>query len=346
MRTHYNQYTGLKYTKQDILNKCKIFKNRKEFNKHAGLVKCSKKLGILNECNDILDENKKKYKEENIKKLISRIENEIVKYRSISSFLAANKKFRYVFYNNKIIKKKYENYFIKQKYSTQQLICKKIIEFILKETCLYNSRKILKSKMELDIFFEKYNLAVEYNGFYWHKNRKKHDLEKENQCNIQNITLLIIKEPKLNEYNTIEKSIIGIKKQFKSFFPKIKKITNSCISEKEIDFLEINQTDLVYNLFDKKDLEYIINYCCRYSEIKVKYNKIWQYLVRNKLLYILEPVKKRDYIYMKEENFIKWVLLNFKNYSKFIKHKSYQLARKRKFLNAIKQKFHINVLKN
>jgi hypothetical protein len=49
---------------------------------------------------------------------------------------------------------------------------------------------------------------------------------------------------------------------------------------------------------------------------------------------------------MKEENFIKWVLLNFKNYSKFIKHKSYQLARKRKFLNAIKQKFHINVLKN
>jgi hypothetical protein len=42
---------------------------------------------------------------------------------------------------------------------------------------------------------------------------------------------------------------------------------------------------------------------------------------------------------MIEDDFIKWVLLNFKSYSDFIKHKSYQLARKRGFLDAIKRSF-------
>jgi hypothetical protein len=339
MRKYYNQHTGLKYTKQDILNKCKTFKSKKEFNIQGGLRQCAKRLGIIKKCNIIINKNKKKYQEKKIKKIMHDIENEIVKYRSISNFLESNKQFRYVFYNNEIIKKKYKNYFIKQKYSTQQLICKKIIEYILKDNCFYNNRKILKNKMELDIFSEKYLIAVEYNGFYWHKNRKKIDIEKQTQCQMQNITLLTIKEPKLNEYSTLEKSIIGIKKQFKLFLPKIIEVTKSQVSEQEIDSLNINQTDLLYNSFNKKDLEYIINCCCRYSEIKVKYNKIWQYILRNKLLYILEPIKKRDYIYMIEDDFIKWVLLNFKSYSDFIKHKSYQLARKRGFLDAIKRSF-------
>ena len=78
-----------------------------------------------------------------------------------------------------------------------------------------------------------------------------------------------------------------------------------------------------------------------YLRVKTKYNKIWQYLLRNKLLHLLNPVKKRDYIHMSNNDFINWAHKNFKSYTEFSNHKSYQLALKRKVKNKIKLLFDI-----
>jgi len=48
-------------------------------------------------------------------------------------------------------------------------------------------------KFELDIFMPDFNKAIEYNGNYWHKNRKE-DLIKQQLCELKNINLLIIWE--------------------------------------------------------------------------------------------------------------------------------------------------------
>jgi len=338
IRKKYNQYTGLKYTKTEILNICNTIPNRKIFCK-KGFRTIAIKLGILDECNNILDNNKKNIELKNIQFILNDIDNKISNYISISSFLNDNPKYKYIIRNKEPFKQKYSNYFIKQKFSTQQLICKKILESILKQTCEYNTRKILKTK-ELDIFFKSYNIAFEYDGYYWHKNRINEDFLKEKLCKHNTIILFRITEPSLNEYSTLNKSIDGIKQQIKILIPKINNITRMNITENDVDSVSITQNDLLYNCYLKKDLDYILNECCRYSEIKTKYNKIWQFILRNKLLHILNPVKKRDYIYMSSDEFIDWVLRNFKTYTDFIKHKSYQLALKRKIIYKIKQKFY------
>lgn len=342
MRTTFNQYTGLKYTKEQILEVCKHLRNRKEFEvKFGGMKNCAERLNILNECNIILDKNKKTYKEKKIQDIISYIDNEIVKYPSVSTFLSANKHLHWIFYNNDSIKYKYSNFFKPQKVSTQQLICKLIMEKILQDKCIYNTRKVLSNKKELDIYFEKYSIAIEYNGYYWHKNRKQNDIQKINECKLKEIFLIQINEPYLNAYNTLEKSIFGIKNQIIELLPQINKKTQFEIIPSMIKDIDITIEEILYNTFNQKDLDYLINKCCDYSEVKKKYNKIYQHLTRNKLLHILNPIKKRDYVYMNNDEFIKWSIDTFKSYTEFIKHKCYQLALKRKIKNEIKHKFDI-----
>lgn len=324
-----------KYCKKDILYKCKNIQNRKIFSS-TGLRKSAKRLKILKECNAIVDKNKKEIEEKNQNKIFKYLDSEIPKYNSITHFLAFNPKFKYKFYNNKKIKERYKKVLFKQKFSTQQLICKKILERILKEKCVYNTRKILDSRKELDIYFHKFNLAFEYNSFFWHKNKKTDDRKKQKECIKQNITLLSIIEPKLNEYSSLKTSILGIKAQIKKFIPIINQITNLNISCEDVDSVEILQKDFLYNCYTKKDLDYIFNKCNRYSEIKTKYNKIWQYILRKKLLHLLNPVKKRDYIHMKNNDFINWAHKNFKSYTEFSNHKAYQLALKRNLKDKIK----------
>lgn len=100
-----------------------------------------------------------------------------------------------------------------------------------------NQRKILQNKFELDIFLPEYNLAIEYNGLYWHselndvdkkyhQNKWKHSMEK-------GINLLQIFE---NEWidqgkNDIWKSMIsnrlGLNKKIYARNTIVKEITTS-----------------------------------------------------------------------------------------------------------------------
>ena len=76
---------------------------------------------------------------------------------------------------------------------------------------LKNSKKIIPP-LELDIYLPDYNLAIEFNGIYWHseqngKDRNYH-LNKTNFCEEKDIQLLHIFENEWNEKQDIWKSII------------------------------------------------------------------------------------------------------------------------------------------
>lgn len=47
---------------------------------------------------------------------------------------------------------------------------------------------------ELDIYLPSLKIAIEYDGYYWHKNRAKQDLEKNRRCQSDGITLYRIRE--------------------------------------------------------------------------------------------------------------------------------------------------------
>lgn len=49
-----------------------------------------------------------------------------------------------------------------------------------------------KNKLELDIWIPKIKKAIEFNSYYWHKNRKYYDDIKKQQCKEKGIKLLII----------------------------------------------------------------------------------------------------------------------------------------------------------
>ena len=60
----------------------------------------------------------------------------------------------------------------------------------------YNRYKI--DELEYDIYIEDLNLAIEYNGCFWHKNSQERDQIKEENCNKKNIDFIRIEELKDN----------------------------------------------------------------------------------------------------------------------------------------------------
>ncbi len=76
-----------------------------------------------------------------------------------------------------------------------------------------NDRKILNGK-ELDIYIPDKNIAIEYNGLYWHselggQKNKKYHLDKLNECNTKGIKLIHIFENEWLNKQNIVKSIIN-----------------------------------------------------------------------------------------------------------------------------------------
>lgn len=77
-----------------------------------------------------------------------------------------------------------------------------------------NNREILKGK-ELDIYLPEYNLAIEFDGLYWHSELlgkdKNYHLNKTLECEKQNIQLLHIFEDEWLNKQDIIKNIIKVK---------------------------------------------------------------------------------------------------------------------------------------
>jgi len=97
-----------------------------------------------------------------------------------------------------------------------------------------NNRKILNGK-EIDIFLPEYNIAIEYNGLYWHSEKfisKDYHLNKTNDCEAKNIELIHIFEDEwINKNNIVKSRILNkLKLTNKKYYAR------KCII-KEIDFI-------------------------------------------------------------------------------------------------------------
>jgi len=87
------------------------------------------------------------------------------------------------------------------------------IKSIYSGELLSNSREILNPK-EIDIYLPEKNLAIEFNGIYWHSSKfldKFYHLNKTLECESQGIQLLQIFENEWNEKPDIWKSVIRTK---------------------------------------------------------------------------------------------------------------------------------------
>jgi very-short-patch-repair endonuclease len=92
---------------------------------------------------------------------------------------------------------------IPQHFSTPQLILKFLVSKIFNtNNILYNTRKIIKP-YELDIFLPDFNLAFEYDGIHWHKDKKDVDELKNEMCEKLNIQLIRITEKTKSNKNYI-----------------------------------------------------------------------------------------------------------------------------------------------
>ena len=74
------------------------------------------------------------------------------------------------------------------------------IEYYLKKYGLDVIHTYIEKGYELDVYIPAKNVAIEYDGYFWHKNRTKNDIEKNKRCQKDGIRLYRIRErlPSLN----------------------------------------------------------------------------------------------------------------------------------------------------
>lgn len=324
------------YTKEVIFNECSQLRGRNEFYKKTGLKRAAIRFDVLNECFNIIDNNVKVKSNIVKEEFENKFENAIKQCKTITEF---RRKFpEFVWYLNKNLAK-HKHRFINQKFSTPQLVCKIILESILNERGRYNCRTALDNKKELDIFFSKYKLACEYNSYFWHSSLtvQHTDNVKADLCVQKGITLITIKEPYKNAYVCFETYVNEIKSQIKNLLSIINSVANKNITESDVDGVVVSHNEILNQCYNHKDIEYIVTKCNSYAEVRHKYNKIWQYLLKNKLLHVLDPVKRRDHRHMSLEEYKAYICRECATYSLFLKHKTYPFAYRRGYTRDIKQ---------
>lgn len=194
---------------------------------------------------------------------------------------------------------------IKSKYSIPQLILFYIIKNIFSdEEVIYDDKERI-SPYELDIFIPSINLALEYDGKHWHKNKKK-DKIKDNLCLEKNILLIRISENSRDYENDIKNQLIDNI----SIFNRYKNINKD-------EILNITSSD-IYNYVNNNinnidDILNIIKKYKYYNDFINSEKNLYQKLKRNKLLksltknliknrvewndeLILEETKKYEYL--------------------------------------------------
>ena len=75
------------------------------------------------------------------------------------------------------------------------------IVYYFKKYCLEVLHSYKAFGYELDVYIPTKKIAIEYDGYYWHKNKAKKDLEKNQKCKMDGIKLYRIREglPSLND---------------------------------------------------------------------------------------------------------------------------------------------------
>ena len=106
------------------------------------------------------------------------------------------------------------------------------LAYYLKKNGLEVAHSYREQGYELDIYIPSKNIAIEYDGYFWHKNKTKKDLEKNKMCKKDGIVLYRLREgiPSLND-----SSIDYVVQRKQKDLPKILKEVLSKIIGKSVD---------------------------------------------------------------------------------------------------------------
>lgn len=174
---------------------------------------------------------------------------------------------------------------IPKDYKAQKEIYEYIISLIPNTRILYNDRKKINPK-ELDIFIPDYNLAIEHNGIWHHKENKDRHLQKLNLCKEKDVKLLQFWDfqwlYKKNICKSIIKSNLGINTKIYARKCSIVEVS----SKQYTTFLEQNHMQGVANSSIRYGLEFNNELVAVIGFSKSRYNKNYDYeLIRyaNKL---------------------------------------------------------------
>jgi hypothetical protein len=180
-------------------------------------------------------------------------------------------------------------------HSTPQLICKLILESVLKTKCSYNDRKTIKP-YELDIYFPEFNLAIEYNGKGWHNKEEviARDEIKKQRCQEIGINLIVLIENNRSYEEDVKEQII-------SNLDLINLYCNSHVKEKDI--VEIDCSKVFDEILEFRDLDSLkekIASCKNIAEFQRKFSNEAKYIRNSNLSYLLERIREKTQFSIEE----------------------------------------------
>jgi hypothetical protein len=192
-------------------------------------------------------------------------------------------------------------------FSIPQLILKNILDDLLKSESHYNTRKIIPP-YEIDIYYAKFNLAIEYNGKGWHINNQR-DIIKKKILLEKNINIIYIAERNRDYEKDIKTQLIENLDKI-NFICKIK-LTSEMITNCRIK----NVYDQLYN---KNDILNIAKKYLSLKEFREKEKSIYSIILKMKLLNEATSHMERLTTKYETDEIIKEKIKNYKTLKELI----------------------------
>ena len=174
--------------------------------------------------------------------------------------------------------------------SSPELEIKNIINAMYNGKCIENSRSIIPPPLELDLYYPEKNIAIEFNGNYWHdENHKSKDyhFNKFKLCKDKNIRLVSIYES--DWYNKHDSTISLLKNIFidskiiyarNCTISKLDHKTKSYFINKYHFYGDSNQGTISYGLYYNNELVSVMSFGKLRGQNKLHNNKDHYELVR------------------------------------------------------------------
>lgn len=138
---------------------------------------------------------------------------------------------------------------------------------------------------EIDVFFPDLNLGIEYDGYFWHKDKESADIEKTKRINSKNIYLIRVREKGLREIsNTMTRTLFcdygdfGFETTINSIFLLIKDLYKNKLTDS--DKINLEKFKLTEDEFDCDKIKILNQYRTNYitnNLTKTCLIKYWDY---------------------------------------------------------------------
>ena len=178
------------------------------------------------------------------------------------------------------------SHMIDQQFSLPQLIMKFTLNKLLGTKGNYNIRTII-SPYELDLYYEDFKLAFEYDGKKWHDENYNDEI-KNNLCKEKNITLIRIKEK--NKNNPFK----DVLNQILENIDVVNSITKYNITRQNIMSINFDYKEMFSEILDEDSIKKTISKYKFYKDFRKNENALYIKLKRRKLLQIYTCTLIRD----------------------------------------------------